>query len=49
MLRAQNDMLLNLFKGTIYERRNLIGYLDGLQSFDHTALEAFYKKWYRPE
>ena len=49
MLRAQNDMLKNLFKGTIYERRNLIGYLDGLQSFDHTALEAFYKKWYRPE
>ena len=49
MLRAQNDMLQNLFKGTIYERRNLIGYLDGLQSFDHTALEAFYKKWYRPE
>lgn len=49
MLRAQNDMLQNLFKGTIYERRNLIGYLDGLQSFDHTALEAFYKMWYRPE
>ena len=49
MLRAQNDMLQSLFKGTIYERRNLIGYLDGLQSFDHTALEAFYKKWYRPE
>ena len=49
MLRAQNNMLQNLFKGTIYERRNLIGYLDGLQSFDHTALEAFYKKWYRPE
>ncbi|MBR5769934.1 MAG: insulinase family protein, partial [Alistipes sp.] len=49
MLRAQNDMLQNLFKGTIYERRNLIGYLDGLQSFDHTALGAFYKKWYRPE
>ncbi len=49
MLRAQNDMLQNLFKGTIYERRNLIGYLDGLQSFDHTALETFYKKWYRPE
>ena len=49
MLRAQNDMLQNLFKGTIYEQRNLIGYLDGLKSFDHTALEAFYKKWYRPE
>ena len=48
-LRAQNDMLRNLFKGTIYEQRNLIGYLDGLKSFDHTALENFYHKWYRPE
>ncbi|MBO7186701.1 MAG: insulinase family protein [Alistipes sp.] len=48
-LRAQNDMIRNIFKGSLYEHRNLIGYLDGLQSFDHTALEAFYKKWYRPE
>ncbi len=47
--RAQNDMFQNLFKGSLYEHRNLIGYLDGLKSFDHTALETFYKKWYRPE
>lgn len=48
-LRAQNDMIKNLFKGSIYEQRNLIGYLEGLESFDHTALENFYHKWYRPE
>ena len=48
-LRAQNDMIRNLFKGSIYERRNLIGYLDGLQSFDQQALVNFYEKWYRPE
>ena len=48
-LRAQNDMFRNLFKGSIYEHRNLIGYLEGLESFDHTSLENFYKKWYRPE
>ena len=48
-LRAQNDMIQKLFKGSLYEHRNLIGYLDGLKSFDHTALENFYKKWYRPE
>ncbi|MBR2368106.1 MAG: insulinase family protein [Alistipes sp.] len=48
-LRSQNDMIRNLFKGTIYEQRNLIGYLEGLESFDHTSLENFYKKWYRPE
>lgn len=47
--RAQNDMLKHLFKGSLYEKRNLIGYLDDLKSFDHTALESFYKKWYRPE
>lgn len=48
-LRAQNDMIQKLFKGSLYEHRNLIGYLDGLKSFDHVALENFYKKWYRPE
>lgn len=48
-LRAQNDMFQHLFKGSLYEHRNLIGYLEGLKSFDHAALEAFYKKWYRPE
>ena len=48
-LRAQNDMLRNLFKGTLYEHRNLIGYLDGLQSFDYASIVNFYKKWYRPE
>ncbi len=36
-------------KGTPYENRNLIGYLDDLKSFDHAELEAFYQKWYRPE
>ena len=48
-LRAQNDMIRNLFKGSLYEHRNLIGYLDGLTSFDQQALVNFYKKWYRPE
>ena len=48
-LRAQNDMLRNLFKGSLYEHRNLIGYLDGLQSFDYASIVNFYKKWYRPE
>ncbi len=48
-LRAQNDMIKKLFQGTLYEHRNLIGYLDGLKSFDQQALVNFYKKWYRPE
>ena len=47
--RATIKMLQALFKGTRYEHRNLIGYLDGLKSFDHKSLENFYHKWYRPE
>ena len=47
--RSQIDMIAQLFKGTLYEHRNIIGHLDGLKSFDHTALENFYHKWYRPE
>jgi zinc protease len=48
-LRAQNDMIKNLYKGSLYEHRNLIGYLDGLKSFERSSLENFYHKWYRPE
>ena len=47
--RSQIEMLKALTRGSKYERRNLIGYLDGLNSFDHTSLENFYKTWYRPE
>ena len=36
-------------RGSKYEHRNVIGYLDGLKSFDHKALYDFYKTWYRPE
>lgn len=36
-------------KGSKYEHRNVIGYLDGLKSFDHETLYDFYKTWYRPE
>ena len=47
--RSTINLVKNLLKGTKYEHRNLIGHLDGLKSFDHSALEAFYKKWYRPD
>ena len=47
--RATIKMLKAVGKGTLYEKRNLIGYLDGLQGFDHSDLEAFYHKWYRPD
>ena len=47
--RSTMKLLQALGKGTRYEHRNLIGYLDGLKSFEHDALERFYKKWYRPD
>ena len=47
--RGTIQLLKALGKGTRYEHRNLIGYLEGLKSFDHSSLENFYKKWYRPE
>ena len=47
--RATMKMLQALGKGTRYAERNLIGYLEGLESFKYSDLGDFYAKWYRPE
>ena len=47
--RSTIKLLQALGKDTRYAERNLIGYLDGLKSFGHDQLEAFYHKWYRPD
>ena len=47
--RAQIKMLKALGKGTLYAERNLIGYLEGLESFTYDDIRAFYDKWYRPD
>lgn len=47
--RASIKGLQTLGKGTRYEHRNLIGYLDYLESFPHQALVDFYHQWYRPD
>ena len=47
--RSTIAMLKAVGKGTLYEQRNLIGYLEGLEGFDHSDLESFYHKWYRPD
>ncbi len=47
--RSQIEMIKAVGKGSKYEQRNLIGYLDGLKGFDHKDLEEFYHAWYRPE
>ncbi|MDE6624023.1 MAG: insulinase family protein [Alistipes sp.] len=47
--RSMMELMKAYGKGSKYEHRNLIGYLDGLKSFEHADLEAFYNKWYRPD
>ena len=47
--RSTMNLLKTLGKGTKYEHRNLIGYLDGLKNFEHQELVDFYHKWYRPD
>ncbi len=47
--RSTIALVKALGKGSPYEHRNLIGYLDFLQSFDHRALGDFYHQWYRPD
>ena len=47
--RSTIHLLKTLFKGTKYEHRNLIGHLDGLQSFTYDDIRTFYDKWYRPD
>lgn len=38
-----------LFKGSKYAERNVIGTLDLLQSFPYSAIRDFYHEWYRPD
>ncbi len=47
--RASMKLIESLGKGTRYAERNLIGHLDFLASFPHSAIRNFYEKWYRPE
>lgn len=47
--RSAINMVKHLGKGTKYEERNVIGYLDGLKSFSYTDIEDFYRTWYRPD
>ncbi len=47
--RSTFEMIKALGRGTKYTERNLIGYLDDLDSFAPEALIRFYEKWYRPE
>jgi len=47
--RIQMEMLPLLFRGSIYADRLTIGLPAVIESAPAERLEAFYKKWYRPE
>ncbi|MFR9496517.1 MAG: insulinase family protein [Rikenellaceae bacterium] len=47
--RSVIEMVKTLGHGTRYEHRNLIGYLEDLETFEHDALIRFYESWYRPD
>lgn len=46
--RSTMALISALGRGTKYEERNLIGYLDFLSSFEPEALTRFYHEWYTP-
>lgn len=47
--RMFESSLPYLFKGSKYAECNLIGTIEGLQSFPASELQDFYKTWYRPD
>ncbi len=47
--RSTIEMVKTIGRGTRYEHRNLIGYLEDLETFEHDALINFYESWYRPD
>ncbi len=47
--RSTMSLIGALGRGTKYEHRNLIGYLDYLDSFEPEVLVRFYHDWYRPD
>ncbi|PXY42112.1 insulinase family protein [Flavobacterium cheongpyeongense] len=46
-LRLETDK--TLYKGSKYAKRDVIGDLNIINSFDYQALRDYYKKWYRPD
>ncbi|MFI3290062.1 MAG: insulinase family protein [Rikenellaceae bacterium] len=46
--RSTMALIGALGRGTKYEERNLIGYLDYLSTFEPEALTRFYHEWYTP-
>ncbi len=47
--RGTIELIKALGEGTKYTQRNLIGYLEDLETFQPESLINFYEEWYRPE
>ena len=47
--RARDAMMKELFKGSKYAERDVIGPLDFLKTFKYDKIRNFYHTWYKPE
>ncbi len=47
--RLQEQFLKELYNGTIYSKRNVIGTEDILKNFKYQDIKDFYHEWYRPD
>jgi len=48
LTRMRDQYLPLLYRGSRYEKNNVIGSEESLKSFKHDALRRFHKDWYRP-
>ena len=47
--RMRNRQLENLFRGSKYAKRDVIGSMDVVDNFPYQVLRDYYDKWYRPD
>ena len=47
--RMRNRQLENLFPGSKYAKRDVIGSMDVVDNFPYQVLHDYYDKWYRPD
>ncbi len=47
--RLQDEQIPVILSGSRYAERLPIGTVESIQTFEHEALERFYREWYRPD
>ena len=49
MYRLMMEVQKDLFKGSKYEKHDVIGDIEIIDSFEYEVLRSFYRDWYRPD